>query len=404
MRKKIAVVAGILVAVLGIGYGVLTNANIETTVTVKGESMSLVPTISANPSGGKTVNLLSGDIFNYLNSKIESEDSFYENYYWDYYNSEATSQPNRFAPERVKISWKSEEGAKQYVLKVATNKDLKDAKSYVTFDKEVELKNLYANTTYYYQVVAKFEGKTVKSKIFNFKTAKMTRTVEIDGVSNTRDIGGYDTVDGKVVKQGMIYRGAGIARVEVEGKVLSEITEQGMYDALYDLGIKTDLDLRGTSEAGGITVSPLGEGVNYVLANAPYYVNDDRGINAKNEDFRKGLLKELKTFANKDNYPIYVHCSMGRDRTGTCLFLIESLLGMKENDMRFDYYLSLFSEIGAKGSLTDLDNAFKVLYIYIESVYGNGDVKKGAEAFMLELGLTQDEINSIRNIMLEEVK
>lgn len=400
MRKKIIIIIGILIAVLGIGYGVFNNSNFETVTTVKGENVSLKPTINANPSGGEKIDLLSGDIKNF--AKLE-EDFFY--YYWsDYYDSESKNQIDRFAPERVKISWTSEEGAKQYTLKVATNKNMKDAKGYVTFDNSVELKNLLVNTRYYYQIVAKYDAKTVKSRIFNFVTTDTVRTVEIDGVANTRDIGGYETTDGKRVKQGMVYRGAGIAKVEVGGKVLSEITEQGKHDALYDLGIKTDLDLRGSAEAGGIMQSPLGENVNYVLINAPYYVDDTRGINAKNEEYRNGLLKELKTFVNKDNYPIYVHCSVGRDRTGTCIFLVESLLGMKEKDVKRDYYLSFFSEIGSNGILTDLDKAFTGLYDYIETGYGNGNLKKGAENFMLELGLTQDEINAIRTNLLEEAK
>ncbi len=400
MRKKIIIIVVILIAVLGIGYGVFINSNFETVTTVKGENVSLKPTINANPSGGEKIDLLSGDIKNF--AKLE-EDFFY--YYWsDYYDSESKNQIDRFAPERVKISWTSEEGAKQYTLKVATNKNMKDAKGYVTFDNSVELKNLLVNTRYYYQIVAKYDAKTVKSRIFNFVTTDTVRTVEIDGVANTRDIGGYETTDGKRVKQGMVYRGAGIAKVEVGGKVLSEITEQGKHDALYDLGIKTDLDLRGSAEAGGIMQSPLGENVNYVLINAPYYVDDTRGINAKNEEYRNGLLKELKTFVNKDNYPIYVHCSVGRDRTGTCIFLVESLLGMKEKDVKRDYYLSFFSEIGSNGILTDLDKAFTGLYDYIETGYGNGNLKKGAENFMLELGLTQDEINAIRTNLLEEAK
>lgn len=399
MRKKIVCIFGIVVVVIALGVGIITNANMETVVTVKGENISLKQTISSEPSGGEKINLLSGDILKYAS---------YENNYYEHFMEEFENgiDQDRFAPERVKISWESEEGAKQYTLKIATNKEMKNAKGYVTFENSVELKNLYANTRYYYQIVAKYDAKTVKSKIFNFVTANMTRTVEIDGVSNTRDIGGYKTTDGKYqVKQGMVYRGGGINPVTINNKVVSAITEQGLKDAVNDLGIKTELDLRGSVEAGGLEKSPLGDGVNYLLINAPYYIDTNHGINATSGGYREGLLTELQTFANKDNYPVYVHCSLGRDRTGTLIFLLEALAGMSREDIECDYYASFFSYVGtADGGMTNVRRAFNNLYSYIEDGYGAGNLKEGAEKFVLELGLTQDEINSIRENLLEEVK
>ena len=50
------------------------------------------------------------------------------------------------------------------------------------------------------------------------------------------------------------------------------------------------------------------------------------------------MLKDaFAIFGNKDNYPIVMHCSIGTDRTGMLAFLINSLLGVSEEDLYKDY-------------------------------------------------------------------
>ena len=53
------------------------------------------------------------------------------------------------------------------------------------------IEDLFMGTKYYYQVIAQFENKTVKSQIFSFETSYLPRTIDVEGISNTRDAGGY---------------------------------------------------------------------------------------------------------------------------------------------------------------------------------------------------------------------
>ena len=360
-----------------------------TTIAVNGddiletkETAVYQPIITATPTNGETVSLLDTESGIYQvtsNYKKSATKKYYE------------KGVDLYFPAALTISWESTETAEYYTLKLGMKKDLSDAKSFATFDTSITLKDLFVAKKYYYQVIARCENKTVVSRIFEFKTAALPRTITVPSVSNTRDLGGYFTTDGKYqVKQGMIYRGAAI----------DNITEEGKAVMLKTYGIKTDLDIRGTTDH---TQSPLGSNINYVKCLGPDYCTGGSGINSANEEYRNGLLKEIKTFAVKENYPIYIHCAIGRDRTGTLCFLLNALLGVGENDLFMDHEISFFSEAGSAGNFSQTVGSFGQLYKYILD-YSDGSLQENTEKFMLDLGVTQAEIDGIREIMLEEVQ
>ncbi|MBR5632533.1 MAG: tyrosine-protein phosphatase, partial [Clostridia bacterium] len=53
---------------------------------------------------------------------------------------------------------------------------------------------------------------------------------------------------------------------------------------------------------------------------------------------------------NPDNYPIYLHCSLGRDRAGTLAYLISALVGVELIDLQRDYETSFFSVTGTSAA------------------------------------------------------
>ena len=353
------------------------------------------PTIVSSIENGATVALLEGGIYECISNYAVGLSQ-------RYYTGE-----NCFAPKPLSLSWTSEEGALYYTVKMSVNADMSNAESYLCFSPYLEIEDLFAGTHYYYQIIAKYADKTVKSRIFDLYTANLPRTISIEGVSNTRDIGGYYTTDGNYrVRQGMAYRGGALEQAIYNGAVVSEITQAGKEKMLHVYNIKTDLDVRGS-----LSVSPLGNSVNFVNVSGPYYVgstgvdsNADSSKGSWSGTYRQALLKEIQTFANPDNYPIYFHCQIGRDRTGTLSFLINALLGVGENDLCMEYELSFFSEAGCRddGSPAALMLQIRNLLRYLKN-YGPGDLKENTERFMLELGVTQEEIDSIRAILLEEV-
>ena len=297
-----------------------------------------------------------------------------------------------YAPVQVDLSWSCVGDPLYYNIKVAKDNAFTEPIKFVTDIPSITLENLQVATTYYWQVSARYDSRIVKSEIFSFSTAaSQPRTVYVQGVSNTRDLGGWMTESGKRVRQGLLYRG---------GK-LDDVTETGIKQITAALDIRTDLDLRGSEETGAI-VSPLGPDVQFFNISCPRYIGGDYGINLS--DNWPNLLEIMRVFADENNYPIYFHCSLGRDRTGTVAFLINALLGVSREDLTRDYELSFLSEGGcsdgsrSQNMLPNLDN----IYNYIMS-YGDGETLSAhTENFLLGIGMTQTEINNIRSIMLEE--
>ncbi|MBR2385528.1 MAG: tyrosine-protein phosphatase [Clostridia bacterium] len=364
----------------------------KVTISQTNGDVQYMPTITASPSEKVEIPLLSGDIYTVCAN--------YELYITDDYKKDNT---DIFAPTPITISWESAETPLYFVFDLSTNADMSNSESYVTFDNSITFEYLFMGYDYYYQIQAKFEDRIVKSRVFEFSTSYLPRTIYVDdNVSNTRDWGGYLCGNGTMrVKQGIVYRGGALETITAKGKDVM----------LNKLGIKTDLDVRGDGSATS-NRSPLGVNVNYIETKGPYYlgtVGIDFGkgtLSDERQAYKDALITEIKAFANPDNFPIYVHCSLGRDRTGTLCFLINALLGVSETDLYRDYEISMMSATGTKDGQTAkymVGTAFKGLYNYIKR-YSYKDLAGNAEKYLLDLGITQEEIDAIKANMLEEVE
>lgn len=345
---------------------------------------------------------VNGSTFCLANDRIRN---WYEGYNYKTTDTDAHwLESDIFTPNVPVLKWSVGEEAKYYKVYIANNSGFNSAQCYLTNLCELSIERLYVDITYYWYVDAVYGTYTVRSEVFTFTTAKTPRTVYIDGVSNSRDLGGYTTIDGNRIKQGMIYRSA----------KLDDITEFGKYALVNVLGVKTDLDLRGTRTSDGnggyysdpkYVTQPVAE-LNHISVAAPWYSTGENGI--WYDEFNKDeLAKAIKVFADINNYPIIFHCSLGRDRTGTLALVLGGLLGLDENTLIMEYELSVFSYWGAYGSTkynNGLRNSIHDTYLYIENNYNGDSFSEKVEDFLLDIGVTADEIVSIKDIMIEEVE
>ena len=254
-----------------------------------------------------------------------------------------------------------------------------------TGETSVDIPHLKTATKYYYRITYTLSDGTVSALSSSFTTADTPRILSIEGIVNVRDIGGWKTTDGKTVRQGLLYRGS-----ELDGAVEPSycLTESGRHDMLAVLGIRTDMDLRApTDNAYG--TDALGANVQHIYYGAPDYAY----VFA---EYGRAVVRQIfSDLADETRYPVYMHCTYGVDRTGTMCYLLEALLGVSEEDLRRDYELSALYN----GYLSS--EAFEKFIVELKKLEGD-TLQQKTENFLLDTGVTEAEIASIREIFWED--
>ena len=294
-----------------------------------------------------------------------------------------------------------------YTIAIGEKEDMSDAATYKTrfyqYDRTGGF-NFKVRTRYYWQVSATVklaDGTEVtgKSKISTFKTLEGPRTMDVNGVANFRDLGGYDA-DGGVLRQCLIYR---CGRLNTNYKKTPSISGAGK-KTLKELGIKTEIDLRGAINDDGYYQNGFkangtetmyswgGDQITYYLFPAIYHDNI-----LENDDGKKMVKDAFEVLANPDAYPIIFHCSIGTDRTGILAFLIEGICGVAYETMERDYLFSNFANIGSSRS----ESKFQAVTAAVRNQRGANYMEKCTN-YLLSIGVTREQIDSVRNILIEK--
>lgn len=270
-------------------------------------------------------------------------------------------------------------------LDVSENEAFDDSKTYTFADntESIDIFHLIPGTKYYYRLSLKLSNGRKVNTCGDFSTVASPRILSIDGIVNARDIGGWATGNGRKIKYGLLYRGS-----ELDGSIEPSylLTEQGLDTLISSLGVRFDMDLRAESDAKGDAL-----GANVIHRNYGIGIYSQI-FNENNNEKVRNVFADL---ANTDNYPIYMHCTYGRDRTGTVCYLLEALLGVSDGDLRREYEMSAFTD-----SYVNAEE-FAVFVARIQMLEGATTQEK-VEGYLLSIGVTAEEIDSIRNIFLGE--
>ena len=296
----------------------------------------------------------------------------------------------------------------QYVLKISESSTLKNPLIYSTIEESIDVTNLKIDTTYYYQVSVVSNGKSKNSEIYSFTTADtFIRNIDINGVANSRDIGGFVASDGVRSQQGLIYRtgrlNVSASRDEIYPKPLQEvyydITDDGIYTLRNELNIRSEIDVRLTkdNETGFITESPLGEDVNYYNIPMEWDISSTQNI----LDYNKARVVEFfEVLGDEDNYPMIFHCDIGTDRTGMFSILMHGLLGDDIDEIHKDYLFSNFGMIKDTRKWTKTDGYRKKL----ETAEGDDFAEKTRNYLVKTIGVDEDDIDNFVSIMKDGIK
>ena len=267
-------------------------------------------------------------------------------------------------------------------LLLGEREDLSDAIQYALPEsqKSITIHNLKVDTDYYYKVLV--EG---QEHLGNFHTAPSTRYFYIPGVKGTRDIGGGTTLDGKKVKQGLLIRGGELDGLStVEYFIPDDMVEQVQQECDFAY----EMDLRAQKVYVGEYISRLG--VPHKFYYGPQYGE------VFHTNFRAALKQIFSDLAKPENYPMYLHCTWGRDRTGTIVFLLQGVLNMSEEDMVQEHRRSAYWY----PKMADSED-MRVVVAGLEPYAGDTLQEKIVTFLITEIGVTEEEIASIRSIFLE---
>jgi hypothetical protein len=113
----------------------------------------------------------------------------------------------------------------------------------------------------------------------------------------------------------------------------------------------------------------------------------------------------------KANKPVYFHCSLGRDRTGTLAMLLLGVLGVDEGDISKEYELTQFAPHGwatSEGESSKMTRRvdYKGAANYIWENFAKKDdgtydeFSVGMEKYLLSIGVSQETIDGFRSDML----
>lgn len=356
--------------------------------------------------GGEILDIRTKYVKTYLEAKTEKEQiealqDYHVSVGWD------SSTP-------ISVWWQGN-GSESYTVRLSTDKQMKTAKSYMVECSEVNytFENLIPATTYYYSISGtKADDST---QIDSFTVAdNPTRWITAGGVSNMRDLGGWNTVDGKKVKYGLIYRG-GMLNGYKNGPT---ITERGRQVFVEQLNMRSEIDLRNDSDNGGQQGCAWVGGI-YNRWSLSAYDSVIKHSGRYSEANLNALRNIFAFLSNESNYPVYIHCNWGADRTGTLAYLINGLLGVSYGDLIKDFELTSFSPSGAryrsaiengKFSSTGImrnDSGNYVAFGRMHNLFTKYYQEEGQtlasaiEKYLTEdVGVTQIQIDNIKKIML----
>jgi protein-tyrosine phosphatase len=180
--------------------------------------------------------------------------------------------------------------------------------------------------------------------------APWNRRVPLRGSGNFRDIGGYPTADGRIVRTGVVFRSGSLDGLSEEDVPVLQL-----------LGVRAVADLRREPEraevtppwfaASGIAVTqlPIGTRVAHLRSIAEQMLSGEVADFGPDDmvDIYSTLLTHypaefgevFRVIAHTEGATV-VHCTAGKDRTGVAVALLLSFLGVDDAAVAEDYALS----------------------------------------------------------------
>jgi protein-tyrosine phosphatase len=237
------------------------------------------------------------------------------------------------------------------------------------------------------------------------------QSLGIASVPNLRDIGGYKTRDGAVVRRGLVYRSNKLNPVS-----------QGDLKKIARLGLVADYDLR-TAQERSASPDELPPGVKNVWLNV--LADQKQSVAAGDEELlhnpkeaealftqvyrdvislpsAKQAYRQLFVSLGKpDQLPALFHCTSGKDRTGWAAAALLTLLGVPQEEVMEDYLRSNEYLFSAHQTTTPINS---VKAEYLNAAFDEMKKEYGTiENYFSEgLGIDAAGQKALRDLLLEK--
>ena len=293
--------------------------------------------------------------------------------------------------------------------------DLRKPAVRATDQASVVLQDLDPNVRHYFAVKPDGDRKIITAE----------RRVKLEGAFNFRDLGGYQSIDGRQTKWGQIYRSDSLTRLTASDQaVLKQIGIRSVCDLRAPAEIKKRPDHLPEDGAIEYLNFPIVSGnFDTVTAHEKIKKGD---IDWLTENYMiKGYINTIDAYATTwatffkrlgahASYPLVFHCTGGKDRAGAGAALILLALGVSEETVIYDHGLSnefladilpklysYFSSFGIKKEnllpyLTAPRAAIIALLDHLRHTYGSA-----VDYLKNRAGVSQKTLDQLKQKMLE---
>ncbi len=255
----------------------------------------------------------------------------------------------------------------------------------------------------------------------------LARHVTFEACFNFRDLGGYETADGRRLRWNVLYR----------SDTLHRLTPSDA-EMFRSLGLHTVMDLRSQREIddyGAIRVDDGG----FAWHNVPMLDNvrlappdpsppgtpppepppeallPGAGYYMILTNFSESVAKVLAVLGTDGALPAVYHCTSGKDRTGIISALILDLLGVPEDVIADDYVLTEAARERSSAYIKANEPEFAALLAQIpperrttrrENILGMLERVRSehdsVEQLLYSFGVTHEQLDHLRNQLLDD--
>ena len=181
------------------------------------------------------------------------------------------------------------------------------------------------------------------------------RVYELSKQKNIRDLGGLVGYQGRKIKYGRLFRGGALDKVTEEDAAILKglhLTDIVDFRSKDEFKYRPDYRFEGVKYHNFTTFEHehKKEDIAHDDGNLLWFMNQgDTGFKhlvrtykelVDTEEGQTAFSNLFKVIMQENNPVIYFHCSQGKDRVGVAAYLIESALGVSEDDKVQDYLLS----------------------------------------------------------------